>query len=41
MERGVIRRLRVRAALVPRTGDLASLNLLRAALQAEQPPLTA
>jgi hypothetical protein len=41
MERGVIRRLRVRGALVPREGDQASLTLLRTTLQAEQPPLTA
>jgi hypothetical protein len=41
MERGVIRRLRVRAAILPRTGDEISAARLLAALRAEQPPLTA
>lgn len=41
MERGVIRRLRLRGALAPRTGDLDALRRLRAGLLAEPPPLTA
>lgn len=41
MERGVIRRLRLRGAFVPRAGDGEHLQRLRAALLAEQPPLTA
>jgi hypothetical protein len=41
MERGVIRRLRLRGALTTRAGDAAAALRLRAALAAEQPPLTA
>jgi hypothetical protein len=41
MERGVIRRLRVRGALVPRKDDLEAAVRLRTQLLAEQPPLTA
>lgn len=41
MERGVIRRRRVRGAFVPRDGDLAAARRLLIALSAEQPPLTA
>ena len=41
MERGVIRRLRVRGAIVPREDDVASAVSIRAALLAERPPLTA
>lgn len=41
MERGVIRRLFLRGALVPRANDQAALERLRTALAAEQPPLTA
>jgi hypothetical protein len=41
MERGVIRRLRVRGAIVPRGDDLESAVRLRTHLLAEQPPLTA
>jgi hypothetical protein len=41
MERGVIRRLRLRAALVPREGDVETLRRMQAALAVEQPPLTA
>lgn len=41
MERGVIRRLRVRGALVPRGDDLETAVRLRTHLLAEQPPLTA
>ena len=41
MERGVIRRLRIRGALLPRRDDLATAGGLHAALVAEQPPLTA
>lgn len=41
MERGVIRRLRVRGAVVPRKGDEAAARRLQAALLADAPPLTA
>jgi hypothetical protein len=41
MERGVIRRLRLRGVLVPRVDDVAAATRLRDALLAEQPPLTA
>jgi hypothetical protein len=41
MERGVIRRLRLRGAIVPRANDLGSACRLRDALAVEQPPLTA
>jgi hypothetical protein len=41
MERGVIRRRRVRGAFVPRDGDLDAARRLLAALGADQPPLTA
>lgn len=41
MERGVIRRLRLRGAFVPRIGDVAAAAELQAALCREQPPLTA
>ncbi|MCC6493531.1 MAG: hypothetical protein IT424_10975 [Pirellulales bacterium] len=41
MERGVIRRLRLRAAIVPRRDDEAQALQLVEALQGEQPPLTA
>lgn len=41
MERGVIRRLRVRGAFVPRVVDVAAAAELEAALRCEQPPLTA
>jgi hypothetical protein len=41
MERGVIRRLRVRGAFVPRADDLEAAVRLRTHLLAEQPPLTA
>ena len=41
MERGVIRRLRLRGAIVPRDGDVAAAEQLQAQLVAEQPPLTA
>jgi hypothetical protein len=41
MERGVIRRLRVRGAFVPRVDDLEAAVRLRAHWLAEQPPLTA
>jgi hypothetical protein len=41
MERGVIRRRRVRGAFVPRNADDAAASRLFAALRAEQPPLTA
>jgi len=40
MEKGVIRRLRIRSAIVPRQGDEAAARRLRAGLLAEQPPLT-
>jgi hypothetical protein len=41
MERGVIRRLRVRGLLIPRCDDAALATSLHAALLAERPPLTA
>jgi hypothetical protein len=41
MERGVIRRLRVRGAIVPRVDDLEAAVRLRTHWLAEQPPLTA
>jgi hypothetical protein len=41
MERGVIRRLRVRGAFVPRVDDLEAAVRLRTHWLAEQPPLTA
>jgi hypothetical protein len=41
MERGVIRRRRVRGAFVPRDGDLAAARRLTATLRTEHPPLTA
>jgi hypothetical protein len=41
MERGVIRRLRIRGAIVPRANDLEAAVRLRTHLLAEQPPLTA
>ena len=41
MERGVIRRLCLRGALIPRASDQAAVERLRAAFVAEQPPLTA
>jgi len=41
MEKGVIRRLRIRSAIVPRQGDEVAARSLRAGLLAEQPPLTA
>ncbi|HYO23677.1 MAG TPA: hypothetical protein VEQ85_01885 [Lacipirellulaceae bacterium] len=41
MERGVIRRLRLRTAWVERDGDRRALETMQLALAAEQPPLTA
>jgi hypothetical protein len=41
MERGVIRRLRVRGAFLPRQADRAAVVALRDALATERPPLTA
>lgn len=41
MERGVIRRLRVRGVLLERTHDLQATERAQASLAAEQPPLTA
>jgi hypothetical protein len=41
MERGVIRRLRVRGAFAPPASDAAIADRLQAELLAEQPPLTA
>jgi hypothetical protein len=41
MERGVIRRLRVRGAFIPRCDDAASASCIHVALLAETPPLTA
>jgi hypothetical protein len=41
MERGVIRRRRVRGAFVPRGADSATAQRLAAALRADEPPLTA
>jgi hypothetical protein len=41
MERGVIRRLCLRGAFIPRTNDQAVAKQLRAELAVEQPPLTA
>jgi hypothetical protein len=41
MERGVIRRLRLRAAFVPRQRDEERVKRLQAELASEEPPLTA
>lgn len=41
MERGVIRRLRVRGAIIPREDDEAHSQRIRETLLVEQPPLTA
>jgi hypothetical protein len=41
MERGVIRRLRVRGAIVPRKVDARAAREIRSSFLAEQPPLTA
>jgi hypothetical protein len=41
MERGVIRRRRVRGAFVPRDADLATAQRLAVSLRADEPPLTA
>jgi hypothetical protein len=41
MERGVIRRLRVRGAILPRADDASAAESLQAALDAERPPLSA
>ncbi|RIK73536.1 MAG: hypothetical protein DCC67_17810, partial [Planctomycetota bacterium] len=41
MERGVIRRLRLRGSVVPSAGDEAAAQRLVEELAAEQPPLTA
>jgi hypothetical protein len=41
MERGVIRRRRVRGAIVPRVEDLATARRIASSLRADEPPLTA
>jgi hypothetical protein len=41
MERGVIRRRRVRGAFLPRGADLASAQRVAVAFRADEPPLTA
>jgi hypothetical protein len=41
MERGVIRRLRLRGAFISRDGDVAAVRRLGASFAIEQPPLTA
>ena len=40
LEKGVIRRLRIRGLFLPRDNDLASAGMYRDAFYAEQPPLT-